>query len=75
MYIVKVITNAKKTELVGKQDNFLKIKLNAVPENGRANKELIKFLADYFNTAKSNIEIVRGLKNKNKLIRIEGLTK
>ena len=39
---------------------YLKISVNAVPEKGKANKELIKFLAQKLQVAASLIEIVSG---------------
>lgn len=50
--------------------SVLKIKLKAVPEKGKANTELIKFLAKHFKTAKSNIQIIKGKTNKNKIVEI-----
>ena len=46
---IKVIPNAKKNEIVENSDNFMRIKISAPPVNGKANKELIKFLAKHFN--------------------------
>jgi len=55
-----VITNAKKNKVVGKRDGKLVIKLNALPIQGRANKKLVEFLAEFFNVRKSNITILKG---------------
>jgi hypothetical protein len=68
--IVHVITNAKKTEIVEEREGFLKIKLNALPIKGKANTELVKFLADKYKVSKSEVEIIKGLTSKDKLIRI-----
>lgn len=57
---IKVITNAKKNKVVGKRDGKLVIKLNALPIQGRANKKLVEFLAEFFNVRKSNITILKG---------------
>lgn len=67
---IRVITNAKKTEIVEEKGNYLKIKLKAAPVDGKANKELIKFLADRYQVAKSMVEIISGLTSKEKLVRI-----
>jgi uncharacterized protein (TIGR00251 family) len=67
---ITVNPRASKTEIISHEGNRLKIKLNSPPVDGAANKELIKFLAKYFKTAKSNIEILRGLKSRNKTVRI-----
>ena len=70
-YTVKVIPKSSQTEIIEARDDFLKIKLKAVPEKGKANAELIKFLAKHFKTAKSNINIIKGKTGRNKLIEIK----
>lgn len=49
---------------------FLKIYLTAVPVQGKANKELVKLLAGELGISKSKIEIIKGEKNKNKIIEV-----
>lgn len=67
---VRVVPRSSKTEIVEKKENYLKIKLRASPVKGQANAELIKFLAQEFNIGKSQIEIVRGLTSREKLVRL-----
>lgn len=79
-YNIKVIPKSSKTEIIEpvhrslgegeKKDNYLKIKLKAVPEKGRANTELIKFLSKHFKTPKSNINIIKGETGRNKIVEI-----
>ena len=62
--IVKVIPRAKQTEFVGiMDDGALKIRLRAVPEDGKANEELLSFLER--ETGKK-WEIVSGFTNSRK---------
>lgn len=63
---------AKKSEIVGVHGDRLKIRLNAPPVDGKANKELIRFLAKTFDIKKSEIKIIVGLKNRQKDVRISG---
>ena len=56
---------------VDAQREQVKIKLKAAPVKGRANTELIKFLAKKYGVAKSKIEIIKGLTAKEKLVRIK----
>lgn len=69
-YNIKVQPNAKKNEITEQHDDFLKIKLNAIPEKGKANEELIKFLSKHFKASKSNIEIIKGHTKHNKIVEI-----
>ncbi len=69
---VKVIPCSVENAIVGFLDEeTLKIRVAAVPEKGKANKELIAFLAEEFKVAKENIEIISGAGDPLKLIRIE----
>ncbi len=50
---------------------YLKISVNAVPEKGKANKELIAFLAKFLRLAKSRFQIIGGETDRFKRIFIE----
>jgi uncharacterized protein (TIGR00251 family) len=67
---IKVTPNAKKNEIIESSNNFMRVKINASPEKGRANKELIKFLAKHLNIKKSAILIKSGEKSRTKIIQI-----
>ncbi len=69
---VKVLPKSPKTEIVDTlDDGTIKIRVAAPPEKGKANKELIKFLAKHFEVDKSAITIVSGKSDPLKLIKIE----
>ena len=51
-------------------DGAVKIDLAAMPEDGRANEELVRFLAQEFETPRSLIEIVSGLTSRTKIVKI-----
>lgn len=68
---VHTTPNAKKTEITGwLDDNTVKIKIAALPREGKANKELIRFLAEFYKKPKSTIKIVRGATTKIKQVKI-----
>lgn len=69
-YNIKVQPNAKENKIVEQCDDFLKIKLRAIPECGKANLELIKFLSKHFKVSKSNIQILKGHTSHNKIVEI-----
>lgn len=68
-YNIKVITKAKEEKILQNKD-FLKIYLNQIPIQGKANKKLIKLLSDYFNVSKSSVKIISGEKSHEKVIEI-----
>ena len=66
---IKTIPNAKKEKII-KTDTGFKIYLTQIPEDGKANKALLKALAEHLHTAKSNISIIKGEKSREKVIEI-----
>lgn len=70
---VKVIPKSGRSELktVGKS---LKLWLKATPEDGKANAELVRMLADFFDIPRSSIKIVSGLSSRNKVVDILGMS-
>jgi uncharacterized protein YggU (UPF0235/DUF167 family) len=47
--ILKVIPSARKTEIVGTMsDGALKVRVAAVPEDGKANTELCRYLREIY---------------------------
>lgn len=75
---VKVIPNAKQNKVVEDVVDLLgtriiKLKVNQVPEDGKANKAVMKALADYFAVKKSAVRIITGETSRNKIIEIDGL--
>lgn len=62
--------NAKKSEIIGPvgEPVRLKIKLNSPPLDGKANKELISFLAKKLKLSKSSILLLKGETSRRKEI-------
>lgn len=67
---IKVITNSGKDEIQVKKNGELLVKVTASPEKGKANKKVLKLLAEYYNVPKSSILIVKGKFNSKKVINI-----
>ncbi len=67
---VKVKTGAKERRIEKISANFYKIFVKSPPVKGKANKEIIEILSNYFDVPKSKIKIVKGLTSKEKEIEI-----
>jgi len=68
---VRVIPRSPATAWSGVMaDGVFKLKLAAVPEKGKANEELIRFLAAAFGVHRRQVEIVSGASSHAKLVRI-----
>lgn len=69
---IYVIAGMSKNELIGEFGDpiRLKMKINAIAEDGKANKEIINFLAKSLKITKSEIEFIRGETSRNKDLKI-----
>lgn len=72
-FAVKVITRAPRDEIVGVENEMLKIRLHAPPVEGKANSALIEFMAAALGVARARIEIVRGASSRIKLLKVKGI--
>ena len=52
----------------------LEIKVSSPAKDNRANKDIIKTIADFFEKPMRDVFVVSGSKNKNKTILIKGVT-
>jgi len=69
--LIKVIPSSSKDNIAGWLQDTLKIKVKAPPENGKANKSVIKLLEKSLNLNKGSIEITTGLTSQRKTLFIE----
>jgi uncharacterized protein len=49
-----------------------RIALAAPPVDGRANEELISYLADVLDVSRSAVEVIAGEHSRNKVVRVRG---
>lgn len=74
-FSLRVQPRSSKNEIVVSPSGGLKLKLTSPPVKGAANQLCIKLLSQWLELSKSKIQIVSGLKNQNKRIKIIGLKK
>ena len=66
---VKVKPSSKTEELSREGDSFV-IKVKEPPKEGKANQAVIKLLAEHFGVPQSQVRILSGFRNRNKLIEV-----
>lgn len=71
---IRVVPNAPKSECVGEYGDAIKIKIAAQAMDGKANTELIKFLAKKLGISRNDIEICTGETSRDKLVEISNCT-
>src|SRR5437667_10892816 len=71
---LRVQPRASRSAVAGWTGDILNIRLTEPPVEGAANAACLKFLADLLDLPQSQLEILRGERSRNKVIRIIGLT-
>ncbi len=71
---VKVLPKSSRNEILGMAEGICKVKIKAPPVDGKANKALVKILADACALPKKNVEILSGWTSRLKKVRILGVT-
>jgi uncharacterized protein (TIGR00251 family) len=72
--LVHVQPRASRTKLVGEHGGRLKIALAAPPVDGAANDELLQFLASTLGVGRRDVEHLKGLTGRQKIVRVASLT-
>src|SRR5208283_5278964 len=67
---VSVRPNAGRSEIAGADRRGLLIALKSPPHDGRANEELIKFLAKAIRIPESNLAVMIGARSRRKTVKI-----
>ncbi len=63
---VKVQPKASNSEFCELLDDRLKIRISAAPSDGKANQQLIQFLAKQFRVSKSQVSLLSGESSREK---------
>lgn len=70
IFEIKVIAKARENKIY-LENNIIKVKVTEVPEDGKANKAIVKLFSEKLKIPKSNIEIISGFTNSIKKIIIK----
>ena len=71
---LRVSPGASRSEIVGRYGEAWKIQVNAVPEDGQANRAVVDLLAETLEVPRGRIEIRRGHSSRDKSVLVLGVT-
>lgn len=71
---VRVTPRASRDAVLDVREGILRVALSAPPVDGAANSALIKLLAKALGVSKSRVQIGRGQRSREKLVRVQGLS-
>ncbi|MDH5719385.1 MAG: DUF167 domain-containing protein [Spirochaetia bacterium] len=66
---VKAHTNSSEKKILIKDETF-HVYIHIAAEKGKANKELIKLIAEYFKVPLSKVKIIKGLRSRSKKVEV-----
>ena len=70
---VRVQPRASKDEICGWDQGVLKVRVTAPPEKGAANEACRRLVAAWLGVAPSRVVLLRGHRQRDKLLEIEGI--
>ncbi len=70
---LKVVPQSGKQSIQISANGVIKCFLKSAPEKGKANRELVKFLAKQLGVTQQDVEIVSGFTDRKKRIRISSI--
>ena len=70
---IQVQPKASRDEIVGLQNGRVKVRVAAVPQDGKANERLREIIAEALGVSKSSVQIIRGETSRLKTIRVLGV--
>jgi len=71
---VKACPRANRTEIAGVDAEWVRIRIQAPPVDGKANAELVRFFAERFSLPKRAVDILSGGAGRLKRIKLSGVT-
>ena len=74
IFKVWVQPKSARNEIKDLRGDALRVRITAVPVEGRANKACMDFLAKELGVSKSQVEIIGGHKSRTKMVKVTGVT-
>jgi len=70
MKIQVKVKPSSKTEELSREGNSFIVKVKEPPKEGKANRAVIKLLAEHFGVPQSHVKILSGFRSRSKVIEI-----
>jgi uncharacterized protein (TIGR00251 family) len=72
---VRVVPGARRSEVVGRLGDAWKLRVQAPPERGRANAEVVSLLATTLRVPRAAVRIARGHSTADKLVEVQHVSR
>lgn len=68
---VRAVPRSRRPGVEEGPDGSMRVRIPGAPEKGRANRQVVEYVADHLGVPKSSVSIVGGRTSREKLLRIE----
>ena len=69
---LRIQPGARRSEVVGALGSALKVRVTAPADGGKANAELVQFLAQKLDVPRRAVAVIRGAHSRTKTVRVTG---
>lgn len=70
---VKVVPGARRSRVVGRYGDAIKVQVAAPPEGGKANQEVIELLAETLSLKPNQLQLIKGHTQSRKVLQVTGV--
>lgn len=70
IYTVKIKFDSLDKFVLDNANNEIELSVSSITIKGKANKEIIQKISNYFNITSNNVKIIRGVHSKTKVVDI-----
>jgi uncharacterized protein (TIGR00251 family) len=70
---VRTSPRAARSAITGYREGVLLVRLASPPVGGRANEELCRLVARTLRVGRRSVEVVRGVRSRDKVLRVTGI--
>lgn len=67
---VRVTPNASRPSVTETEEGTLEVRVDARPEEGRANRRLVEILSKHLGVPRSRLAVVAGARSREKVVRV-----
>lgn len=73
LLLVRIVPGASRNQVTGVLDGRLRLRIQAPPVEGKANRELVKYVAGLFGISKGRVTIIKGEGSREKTLLLAGV--
>ncbi len=70
---LRISPGARRSGIVGRHGDAWKVRVTALPEDGRANDAVVRLVADELDLPRASVSLVSGRSGRDKIVELAGI--